>query len=679
MRKKSKIIISTLSLVSILIGASVPFAIHNFKNPKYNITVKQKDVKPCRKIFNDTDLRPILESKLAYYIPANAIWNLSNINVDNITTYNSNSKLIITLVTGDLSASLSIAGINHQVSACANYSALTEAYDINHLKLSIPATGFNPAKKSAPQIPMPNATSVFANDKLVVPFSSALTSHLPTGSAWSLSPIVATDIKTNFDNNNDAMWSSATISTNVSVNGMLKPAQAIATFDVKTEQYHIYNTRVIWSSTSDLTPSTYPAWEPTPAATSVFANDKLVVPFSSALTSHLPTGSAWSLSPIMATDIKTNFDNNNDAMWSSATISTNVSVNGMLKPAQAIATFDVKTEQYHIYNTRVIWSSTSDLTPSTYPAWEPTPAATSVFANDKLVVPFSSALSSHLPTGSAWSLSPIMATDIKTNFDNNNDAMWSSATISTNVSVNGMLKPAQAIATFDVKTEQYHIYNTRVIWSQTSDLTPNNPHWTDLTPYNPPKCPLSPAIEIFTTTTVKDPVEKAMIKHLGAGKYSKIVINPLDFKTFNYNVATSTSSLIVTGNVSVNGQLNQFSVLVSYDFNVQEYHHNKARIFINNNSLTPAKEIFSRATINNLVKLLIAKVSGYNANSMACANTLGTESKVSRNGNILSIQISGKTLSKVSWYSWQNMYLNTVITYDITTHKYVIRGTILKF
>ncbi len=398
------------------------------------------------------------------------------------------------------------------------------------------------------------ATSVFSNDNLRVPFLNTLTAHLPTGTLWTLSDIIATNIKTNtiLIQGNPVTFSNANLFAIVTVNGINKEVKAKVSFDIQTQKYNIYTLNVLWNPMSNVTPGNDKISDLTPGndkisdltpgndkisdltptihsltpATSVLSNDNLQGPFSKVLTAHLPIGMQWTLSDIIANNITTNKNNTN------ANLFAIVTVNGINKEVKAKVSFDIQTQKYNIYNLVVIWNKISNLTPEDKPwsgftpeakpwsgftpAAKPwsgftpedkpwsgfTPAAkpwsgftpedkpfsnltpaennltptTSVFSNDNLQGPFSKALNSHLPIGSKWTLSEIIASDIKTNtilIQGNPVSFSTDANLFAVVTINGSNKAINAKVSFDIKTQEYNIHDLVIVWSPISNLTPD--------------------------------------------------------------------------------------------------------------------------------------------------------------------------------------------------------------
>ncbi len=204
--------------------------------------------------------------------------------------------------------------------------------------------------------------------------------------------------------------------------------------------------------------------------------------------------------------------------------------------------------------------------------------------------------------------------------------------------------------------------------------------------------PIEPVQEIFTLTTVKAPVEAAIQKHFPNG-YSNINIaknaqGGLAFDKVSQSENNNISAITVSGTVidSQNKKVNNFTVKISYNFSGQAYHHNLAKFWASADSLTPANDIFSRATIDNMVRLLMAKSYRQNEknvtinDNLAHFSTKPTLSKNAKNENLATIRIDGNVQVYINNHRSLigQAFYQCSLTYNFTTHVYNIGGNIQK-
>ncbi len=194
--------------------------------------------------------------------------------------------------------------------------------------------------------------------------------------------------------------------------------------------------------------------------------------------------------------------------------------------------------------------------------------------------------------------------------------------------------------------------------------------------------PTEPAQEIFSLTTVKAPVEAAIQKHFPNG-YSNIKIaknaqGGLAFDKVSQSENNNISSITVSGTVidSQNKKVNNFTVKISFNFTQQAYHHNQAKFSTSADSLSPTDDIFSRAHIDNQVRLFMAEYYQLQPSNTRTVNSMYYESKIyqSDDKNSLIIIIKGSVITHPidnKWWKGQDFY-QFQLEYNKKTSSYSI-------
>ncbi len=308
MKKKLKIILSSLSVATVLAASSLPFIISGINAKKNNdgtpgrnniplkpakdiimpseITPASSSFNPATLIFSNANLQTPFRAELVKHLPQNVTWSLSNITAtnirNNVTTFSIEGQPL-TFSTADLQATSKINGEVKIVNAKVSFDIQTQKYNIYTLNVlwnpmsnltpgndpwsklnpaDKPWSGFTPEDKPFSNLtPAENnltpATLIFSNANLQTPFRAELVKHLPQNVTWSLSNITATNIRNNVTTfsieGQPLTFSTADLQATSKINGEVKIVNAKVSFDIQTQKYTIYNLAVIWSSMSDVT------------------------------------------------------------------------------------------------------------------------------------------------------------------------------------------------------------------------------------------------------------------------------------------------------------------------------------------------------------------------------------------------------------------------------------------
>ena len=205
---------------------------------------------------------------------------------------------------------------------------------------------------------------------------------------------------------------------------------------------------------SGFTDPTYPKANDLTPATLIFSSAKLEIPFQTELVHHLPVGTLWSLSDIIATNITTT----KDTSKSSANLLAVVTIAGVEKQVTAKVTYDFSKKQYNINDLKVNWAPISDLTP-----------AKAVFGSAALQAPLTSAIKA-MPKYSEtkFSITNIVANDIR---KNDAKAEMTARVYAILITDQGQQK-IETNVFYHTSSKNYNFFDISI-----SEFTPLSPKW----------------------------------------------------------------------------------------------------------------------------------------------------------------------------------------------------------
>ncbi len=534
-------------------------------------------------------------------------------------------------------------------------------------------------------------------------------------------------------------------------------------FYVKKHKYHNPDAPLIIPTWTPLTPESFIKPNGLTPATSIFASSELILPVSNALTNKLPIGSHWTLAPgISVTNIHTNtlLIQGQPITTTTANIYGIVTVGGVDKKFSAIVTYSLNDQSYSITNLKTDWAMSSNLTPVKWPKWdglspvkwpkwdglspvkwpkwdglspvkwpkqdELTPAmptqkdltpATSIFANNNLIVPVSNALTNKLPIGSHWTLAPgISVTNIHTNtlLIQGQPITTTTANIYGIVTVGGVDKKFSAIVTYSLNDQSYLITNLKTDWAMSSNLTPVKwpkwdglspvkwPKWDGLSPVKWPKWDgLSPVKwpKWDGLSPVKwpkwDELTPAMSDILpGFKPFIKVNLHPITViamsKKLNETIAASdlkitginrselyfdpikkTTTAPVKGYVILNGKTYKFVMQVTYLFETDTYATSNVIITIPSSSYNNnvAQDIFPKNILEQQIKLWLSKKEHSSINEISRFK-ISKINKITITNNIAEVRVDGNCWMRMSWGGFAYPYFHSRIRYNLNTNKF---------
>ncbi len=680
MRKKMKIMISSLSSVVVLAGASIPFIIHgvNSHHGNDNPSIKESTLSPTTPpalkpttpeipsqaakitnasgVFSNAKLQIPFKASLSEKLvntslSASNVYQLSDIIASNIV----GTTIMIkgqpnAIKSADLLALATISGVQKQVNAKVIYDLNLNQYDVYNLKINEgktsditpdtlkPASDITPAMSNitpAPATLVPEATVPGSN---IAPIISNLTPD------------------------------------------RLKPA-------------------------SDLTPGAISNITP---ATSIFSNNRLRNPIESEINNHLINtyqSSVYQLSDIIASNITTtNSDfliHGQPIITKTADILTIATIAGVNKQVTAKVSYRLDTNTYYVFDLAINEGPASDITPDTLkPASDLTPAisnltpATMIFGNDKLRTPFQTQVATILAKNNqykVWTLSDIIATNIKnvnSKFLIHGDLMnFKTADLLAIATIAGVEKQVTAKVVYDFTTNKYNIYNLKINWSSTSDLTPDTlkpasdltpgaisnltPETTvpnsDLTPEaTVPGNELTPTINIFSNNRLRIPFQASLSDHLSAKSSHEIWmlsdiiannINDTNILVSGKPVTLRSADLLAIGTIA--GIQREVTAKVIYDFSTSKYTISDTKIIYRSmDSLTPTDNKFNIFEVKAKNDLTNHLSSITNALSVDGWNRIKWNNNDDYHVSVIQTNHQNKTISARLTNDTQSQYVN---------------------
>ncbi len=614
MRKKRKIIISSLSLsLLLLIGCIMGL----FLNQHSKISVSDKSpikisvLTPSNRpmlpfsdstpTFSNAKIEIPFETELLRHLPIGTPWALSNITASNISqqTILVRGGPVIISVSAHLAAIVTIHNDKKDVTSQVSFDLSSQQYRIFNLTVFdiAPIDPLLPDTLPAAESFTPDATPVFTITKVSDQVYQALSTKLGTGpySDVVINPLDRTTFN-HITSPSGQGYATIKVSGSVTSNNINYHFSVIIQHNDSTNVYSYQqeNTQ-IWTSTSTMDPTIH-TFNPT---TPVFTIDTVSKQVHQALTDTF-NSNAYSNVIINPLDMKT-FEYVDNSTYSSIQVTGTVTFNH-IDNSFSVRIKHGLTNHTYSYENISIWTQASDSTSAAAESF--VPDATPVFTMATVQNQVYQALSTKLGTG-PYSNVVIDPLDMTT-FDYVTNGTENYATIK----VSGLVTSHNNNCQFIVIVQHNDLGNVYSyqkenisIWTKASDSTS-----AAAESFVPDAAP------VFTIETVQNQVHQALSTKLGTGPYSNVVIDPLDMTTFDYvtNGTKNYATIKVSGLVRSHNNNCQFIVIVQHNDlgNVYSYQKENTEIWTQASDSTSAAAesfvpdatpVFTMATVQNQV------------------------------------------------------------------------------
>ncbi len=539
------------------------------------------------------------------------------------------------------------------------------------------------------------STTIFTNERLHAPLSTALHNHLPTSTTVALLSKVNVY---NVHKLGESHKTYASVNATVNVNGIYGSVIATVVYNADSGKFTFWNLRIVTNSNSfnpamrkltpailPLTPVKWPKQEGlTPAinnlgpSTTIFTNERLQQPLTTALHNYLPTGTE---SQLLSKVNVYNIHKLGESHKAYADVNATVNVAGIKGSITATVVYNTDSNNFTFWNLHIVTNSNS-----MNPAINNLGPSTSIFTNEHLHAPLTTALHNYLPTGTE---SQLLSKVNVYNIHKLGESHKAYADVNATVNVAGIKGSITATVVYNTDSNNFTFWNLHIVTNSNS--------------MNPAMNNLGPSIAIFTNEHLHAPLTTALQNYVPTNTTAELLSKVNVYNVHKQGESQKTYAS-VNATINVNGIYGSVIATAVYNADSNKFTFWNLHIVTNSNSLNPAMRKLTPAILpltpvtwpkwDDLTPAMKKQDSitpawmGFKTPELQyqirrfiafrkrvpIANVaspgISSISKTTFSGNVAKISVSGQFLYKTRGGLIYVSYYRAIITYNLLTKTY---------